>query len=75
MYIKVIAHPQSKKEVIKTKNKEVFEIWLKEKAERNMANKRILEILALYLGINKNKIRIINGHNHPHKLLFFEDKL
>lgn len=46
-----------------------FEISVKEKAERNMANARVLELVAEYFKVSKNKVRIVNGHRHPSKLL------
>ena len=38
-----------------------------------MANNRILEILSLELKIPINKIRIINGHQSPSKLISILD--
>ncbi len=75
MYIKVVAKTQAKKESLIKKSKDHFLISVKEKAERNMANKRIIEILALFFEVQKGKIRIINGHHHPHKLIVVEDAL
>jgi uncharacterized protein YggU (UPF0235/DUF167 family) len=49
-----------------------FEISVKEKAENNMANNRVLEIIAEHYKISKNKVRIVNGHHHPSKLLIVE---
>ena len=72
MYIKVIAKTQAKKESIVVKSKDHFLISVKEKAERNMANKRIIEILAEYFKIPKGKVRIVTGHHHPHKLIFID---
>lgn len=77
MYIKVIAHTNAKKEKIEEKKKDgkdCFEIWVKEKSERNMANSRILEILANYFKISSSKIKIINGHKRANKLLVIGDK-
>lgn len=73
MYIKVIVKSGAKKESILEKSKDHFEICVKEKAENNMANKKIIEILSIYFNVLKTKIRIINGHHHPHKLLVVED--
>ena len=46
-----------------------FEIKVKEKAEKNLANKRIIEILAQYFGIKEKDVKIINGHHHQSKLI------
>jgi len=75
MYIKVVAKTQAKKESLIRKSKDHFLISVKEKAERNMANKRIIEILTLFFKVQKGKVRIINGHHHPHKLIVVEDAL
>ena len=60
------------KESLKEKSKDHFEISVKEKAENNQANKRVLEILAEYFKIPQNKVRIVNGHRSPSKLLIVE---
>ncbi|MFA6524134.1 MAG: DUF167 family protein [Candidatus Paceibacterota bacterium] len=75
MYIKAIVTVGVKKESIIQKSPDQFIISVKEKAEKNMANKKIIELLASYFNISKSKIRIINGHHHPHKLLVVEDKI
>jgi uncharacterized protein YggU (UPF0235/DUF167 family) len=75
MYIHVLVTAGAKKESLKLKSKDHFEISVKEKAERNMANTRVLELVAEYFKIPKNKVRIINGHKHPSKLIIVEDGL
>jgi uncharacterized protein YggU (UPF0235/DUF167 family) len=42
---------------------------VREKAKQNMANKRILEIVAREYKINPAQVRIISGHHSPSKLL------
>lgn len=69
MYLKVKVKAGQKREEIEKVNENTFHISVKEKAERNMANNRILEILSLELKIPLNKIRIINGHQSPTKLI------
>lgn len=46
-----------------------FKIGVKEKPERNQANARVIELLAQHYGIPHQKVRIINGHHSPSKLL------
>lgn len=72
MYIHVKVKAGVKKEIFKKKTEDHFEISVKEKAERNMANTRVLELVAEYFKVPKNKIRIINGHKHPSKLLIVD---
>jgi uncharacterized protein YggU (UPF0235/DUF167 family) len=69
MYIKVRAVAGAKKEVFIQKSEDHFEIWVKEKAERNMANKRICQIIAIHYSISIGKVRIISGHHSPSKIL------
>lgn len=59
-------------ESFKAKSEDHFEISVKEKALRNMANVRVLELLAKHFKVSIKKIRIINGHRHPSKLLIIE---
>ncbi len=61
-----------KKESFVEKSKDYFEISVREKAERNMANVRVLELVAEHFGVAKNRTRIVNGHKHPSKLIFIE---
>lgn len=67
MYIHVKAHPKSKKQEIVKLKEDHFEIWIKEPAEKNMANKKIVEILKSNFSESKN-VRIISGHHSPSKL-------
>ena len=72
IYIRVKVEARDKKEEIKQISEDHFEIKVKEKAERNMANKKVLEIVADYFQIPKGKVRIVNGHQSPSKLLVLE---
>lgn len=62
-----------KKDKIVAKSTNHFEIDVKDKAENNMANKKVIKLLAEYFKISTNKIRIVNGHHHPHKLLVIDN--
>ena len=73
-YIHVKVTAGAGKESFKKKSEDHFEISVKEKAERNMANTRVIELLAEHFKIPISKVRIINGHHHPSKLLIIEDQ-
>ncbi len=62
-----------KKESLKQKSEDHFEVSVKEKAEHNLANKRVLELVSLHFKIPVSKVRIINGHRSPSKFLVVED--
>ena len=72
-YIHTKVTAGAKKKLIKQKSEDHFEISVKEKAEHNLANKRVLELFSLHFKIPASKIRIINGHRSPSKLLVVED--
>ncbi|MFA5937089.1 MAG: DUF167 domain-containing protein [Candidatus Paceibacterota bacterium] len=63
------AIPGAKKELFKKINEDHFEISVKEKPVQNLANNRIIELLAVHYAVPKGKVRIVNGHHSPTKLL------
>ena len=69
MYIKVKAIAGAKKEVVKALSKDTLSISVREPAERNMANKRIIELTARHFSVPVGKVRIISGHHSPSKIL------
>lgn len=69
MYIKVRVVAGSKKEEVILEKPNYFKIFVREKAKQNMANKRILEIIAREYGLVSGKVRIVSGHHSPSKLL------
>lgn len=73
MYIKVRVTVGAKKELVKPISKSSYTIHTKEPAERNLANAKVRELLARELGIEKAKIKIINGHHSPSKLISIQE--
>lgn len=69
MYIKVRVTPHAKKETFKKKSEDHFEISVREKAKQNMANRKVVEVVARELRVPKEKIKIISGHHSPSKIL------
>ena len=67
--IKVRAKTGAKRESLTVVNESTLVIEVKDKPERNLANKRIVELLAAHLNISTSKIRIIKGHRTPSKTL------
>jgi len=72
MYIHVKVKAGMKKESFVVKTEDSFLISVKEKAEHNMANVRVLELVAIHFKIPKNKVRIVNGHRSPSKLIVLD---
>jgi uncharacterized protein YggU (UPF0235/DUF167 family) len=69
MYIKVRVVAGSKKEDVILEKPNYFKIFVREKAKQNMANKRILEIIAREYHLKPANVRILSGHHSPSKLL------
>ncbi|HEY9583698.1 MAG TPA: DUF167 domain-containing protein [Candidatus Paceibacterota bacterium] len=67
MYIKVKVKTEAKNEHIEKINEDHYEISVRQKAQNNMANKRILEIIRVEFP--NSDIRIISGHHSPSKIL------
>ncbi|MBI2030629.1 DUF167 domain-containing protein [Candidatus Kaiserbacteria bacterium] len=67
MYVKVRATTGAKKETVRVVSVDTLAISVKEKAERNMANARITDLVAAHYGVPSKKIRMIKGHRSPSK--------
>ncbi len=67
MYIHVKVTADAKEEKIEKKSDTQFVVSVREEAERNIANKRIIEIFREMYGTRK--VRITNGHHSSSKLL------
>lgn len=68
MYLKVRARVKAGDEKIICKSDDHYEIWVKEPAERNLANIRIRQILAQELKVPEGTVRLISGHHSPSKI-------
>lgn len=64
----------AKKEVFEQSSEDSFLVAVKEPAEQNMANKRVLELVAGHFGINSRSIRIVSGHHSPGKILSIPER-
>lgn len=73
MYIKVRVTAGAKREAVTKVSKSSYKISVKEPAERNLANGRVIEIISAQLKVPVNKVRIINGHQSPSKMLSVAD--
>ena len=73
MYIRVRVSAGTKKESFATSAEDSFLVSVKEPAEQNRANKRVLELTASHFGIEPKQIRIISGHHSSGKILSVPD--
>jgi len=67
MYIKVHVFPGSKREKL-IEIGELFELYVKEKAEMNRANRRVREVIAEHFSVPKGNVRLLAGHRSTKKL-------
>ncbi len=72
MYIKVRVKANSRAESIIKESHDHYVISVKEKAERNLANKRIVEIVKSMFP--DHLVRIIHGHKSPSKLIAVDER-
>jgi uncharacterized protein YggU (UPF0235/DUF167 family) len=73
MYIRVRVAAGAKKESFEKISEDFFLVSVKDPAEQNLANRRILELIAVYFGISPRQVRIISGHHSPGKILSIPD--
>jgi uncharacterized protein YggU (UPF0235/DUF167 family) len=72
MYLKVRVKPGSRAESVVKESDNHYVICVKEKAERNLANSRVIEILK---GMFPDRlVRIIHGHQGPSKLVAVDER-
>jgi len=69
MYVKVKVTPMAKKEVFVEKTKDHFDVSVKEPAKMNMANRRVVELVAKNYNLPVGRVRIISGHHSRSKIL------
>jgi len=69
MHIKVRVRANVRKEAFEKVSGGSFRISVKEKAEGNAANRRVLALIAAHFRVSQKAVRVINGHHAPSKLL------
>lgn len=67
MYIHIKVHTKSKNELFNKLKDDHYEAWVKEPAERNLANKRLIELVRENFA-GTEKIKLVSGHHSPSKL-------
>ena len=69
MYIKVRVLAGAKKEEVQELSKNHFKISVREKPLQNLANRRVVELVARHFGVSPKTVRIVSGHHSPSKIL------
>ena len=73
LILKVKAYPNSSKNSIVKKSEDSFEIMVKEKPVKGLANKRIVLMLSTYFKISENKVKLIKGFKTRNKIFKIEN--
>jgi uncharacterized protein (TIGR00251 family) len=68
MLIKVKVFPEAGKQEIIKKKENSFEVWVKKKSVKGMANRAVITVLMDYFKIPREKIRLIKGTKQRNKI-------
>lgn len=71
MYLRVKVNTSSKRTSYEYKNDVLF-VWVKEPAQRGLANDAVCKIVGSLYKTHRENIRIVSGHHKPNKLLFIK---
>ena len=71
MKLKIKVHSNSSREEIKKISNDNFEVWIKEKAEKNKANMELIKLLKRYF---KKSIKIKSGFSSRNKIVEIIEK-
>lgn len=67
MYLKIKVIPDSKVEKVEQLKEDEYRLWVKEPAENNAANTRVLGVIReMFPGTS---VRLVSGHHSPSKIV------
>jgi uncharacterized protein YggU (UPF0235/DUF167 family) len=69
MHITVSVKTGARKEAVEKVSDSRYKITVREEAERNEANERVVQIISRELQVPAAKVRIVSGHHKPAKLV------
>lgn len=67
MEVRVKVTTKAKKDILTEVKPNTFTAEVKDKPEQNMANKKVILLLAEYFSVDDSQIRLIKGHHMPSK--------
>jgi uncharacterized protein (TIGR00251 family) len=68
-FVKVKVKASSARESIFVERTNQLHIAVKEPADGNLANERVIALVAAHFQVEKKQVRIISGHHRPQKML------
>jgi uncharacterized protein YggU (UPF0235/DUF167 family) len=69
MDIRVKVKTNAKIDSVIEKSKALFFVSVREKPERNLANKKIVELIAKHFLVPVSSVRVVSGHHRSSKIL------
>jgi uncharacterized protein (TIGR00251 family) len=69
MYVKVQVTASAKRDSVEQAHDSRLIVTVKDPAKQNLANTRVIELVARHFGVSPKMVRIISGHQSPSKLL------
>lgn len=73
MLIKVKVKPDADEVAVERKGKDEFKVKVKAEPKRGLANKAVTRVLASYLDLKKNQIRLVKGGKQRSKIFKIPD--
>lgn len=69
MYVKVLVTASAKRERVTRASNTKLKISVTEPAKQNLANRRVIALVAGHFNVPVRNVRIISGHHSPSKML------
>jgi len=69
MFVKIKVHPGAKRDVLRKKTEDSYEIWTKAPAERGLANASAMRQLCLELKTDAGKLMLVKGAHRSSKII------
>lgn len=67
MYVSVVVQAGARRESVRKLTDTAYEIVVREPAQRNLANRRVQQLLSLQIGCSAHEVRLIAGHRSSKK--------
>ncbi len=71
--VTVMVYAGAHKEAVQKTDEHEYTVFVREPAQRNMANTRIRELLAKEYGVRVEGVTILTGHHSPKKRFVIKD--
>jgi uncharacterized protein YggU (UPF0235/DUF167 family) len=73
MRVRVVVTPGAKRETVTCVKESVYHVALREPAEQNLANKRVLVLMAREFGVPLAHVHMLTGHRSRGKMIRIEE--